>query len=302
MTTSVKTLGRLVDLYGEAGARDQFQHLITRLVQLEHPSASTIRVKRGDGGVDTFVGKYGKRLRVWQAKFFRGDLDDGRRQQIRDSFEAARLNKRFKVASWTLAIASDLSQYDQEWFDKWRDRQKVDIEVWPETEILRRVHQREAESVRVELFDEDVHVRLKAIYELLFDKRGAIAWDDLRPALLAELEEMHHFANDLSARAASPSIDAVDADWTTPVWVSFRDEIKERLRRRIWWAELVHVYELWDDLKRIVPRVSGGFGGREHAARSIGQMSASGPLATRLAAAIMNVRPKIVAEVDELPA
>lgn len=117
---------------------------------------------------------------------------------------------------------------------------------------------------------------MKAIYDLLFDKPGQVSWDDLRPALVAQLAEMQQFARDLSLLAGSPSVNEVDAEWTTPVWTSFYDELKARLRRRIWWSDIVNVYELWAELKLMVPRAIGGFGGPDVAARELAQIAAGG--------------------------
>jgi hypothetical protein len=66
---------RLVDLariYGLAGAREKFDQLCGQLIHSEFPSATGIRVHRGDGGIDVYNGQFTNTagIHVFQAKFF----------------------------------------------------------------------------------------------------------------------------------------------------------------------------------------------------------------------------------------
>jgi hypothetical protein len=66
---------KLIDLqliYGVAGAREQFDELVSKLVKQEHLEAGKVRVGQGDGGIDVYVGELNDPggIEVYQCKFF----------------------------------------------------------------------------------------------------------------------------------------------------------------------------------------------------------------------------------------
>ncbi|HEU5382400.1 MAG TPA: hypothetical protein VFV38_43860 [Ktedonobacteraceae bacterium] len=104
---------RFLDLqqrYGEAGAREQFEKLCVQLIHSQDPTATSVRVGGGDGGVDVFVGNYTDPagITVFQVKYFPNGLKNSQKQQIRDSFYQCCNNALFKIREWILCILRSL--------------------------------------------------------------------------------------------------------------------------------------------------------------------------------------------------
>jgi len=113
------------------GAPETFETLATELLRVASPEVNRVRVARGDGGVDAFLGEWGTAgsLHVFQVKYFVETLNSSRRAQIRESFETARDNPRFVLTRWTLCLPVRLGQNDRQWFDEWRREQAVPIDL-----------------------------------------------------------------------------------------------------------------------------------------------------------------------------
>ena len=77
-------------LWTEDGTRSIFASLVTHLVFHRHGSGATVRPDPGDEGLDTIVGDFGDRLRVFQAKYFCERIQESQQRQIRDSWKTCR--------------------------------------------------------------------------------------------------------------------------------------------------------------------------------------------------------------------
>mgnify|MGYP000008786583 CR=1 FL=1 len=82
----------LIKKYTLSGARDRFETICTTLFKKIYSGRTvrSVKVKKGDGGVDVFVGDIGvEPIHVIQCKYFSNDFGDSQKSQIRDSFQTA---------------------------------------------------------------------------------------------------------------------------------------------------------------------------------------------------------------------
>jgi len=125
----------------EAGARAKFERLVIQLAHLRH-GAMGVLANPGDWGIDAFIGDLEGTVAIWQAKFFFDGVEDSQKDQIRDSFAAARkaaANEDYKVDAWTLAIPAELDAKATKWWQTWKRDQELEtgikIELWPLTRL-----------------------------------------------------------------------------------------------------------------------------------------------------------------------
>lgn len=140
---------------GEAGAREDFETMISQLVAAVRPGVTRrVAANPGDWGIDAFIGDLGGEIAVWQAKYFRHKVSKDHQQQIRDSFDSAMkcaTDQDFKIAQWTLCIPSSMDGPTVKWWDGWSKRQRKTgmlIELWDETELRKLLMSADAEPVR----------------------------------------------------------------------------------------------------------------------------------------------------------
>src|SRR5579863_5401306 len=91
-------------IYGIAGAREKFEALTIHLIRSVRPHAETVRIVRGDGGIDAHEGSLADPagVDVFQMKFFPNAIGESQKSQIRESFSTIASGTRFKAKSWTL--------------------------------------------------------------------------------------------------------------------------------------------------------------------------------------------------------
>lgn len=121
-------------LWGVAGAREKFEDMVCQLIHVERPVSQRIRIVKGDGGLDSFVGVLSDPdgIEVFQIKYFPGKIDDAQKGQIRRSFATVRNSNKFKVKSWTLCLPVDMSLEETKWFEGWKAEQADSgIEIRP---------------------------------------------------------------------------------------------------------------------------------------------------------------------------
>jgi hypothetical protein len=167
---------KLIDLqliYGVAGARDKFDDLAAQLVEGEHPGATKVRVKRGDGGVDVRVGEVTDPggIKVFQCKFFPLGIGDSQKDQIRDSFKECRDSKEFKTKDWTLCLPVDLSQDEAAWFETWRRKQSssgIQInDVWGATKLEGLLYQVKNRGLLEGFFKQEFLTQIREMHIML---------------------------------------------------------------------------------------------------------------------------------------
>lgn len=131
----------------EEGARYLFQKLVAQVVRLQYPTVHEVQPRRGDEGIDAFVGELDRLASVWQAKFFIKGVGEQQRRDIRESFdaalEAARKNG-LAIEAWTLCIPCSLDPATHRWWQQWKREQEsttgVSIYLWDETELRARLN------------------------------------------------------------------------------------------------------------------------------------------------------------------
>jgi hypothetical protein len=150
----------LLRVAGEAGARERFEHLITDVVKVFHPTARAVQANPGDWGIDTFVGVLSRgTVGVWQSKYFVDGIGNTQKADIRESFKSvcdAADARGFKIASWTLAIPVDMDGPTTQWWDRWKKRTEnatgITIELWPKAHIEHLLIKEDFADVRHQYF------------------------------------------------------------------------------------------------------------------------------------------------------
>lgn len=182
----------------KGGARHKFQLLVTDLVKLQHPSASTVEGPGGrDWGIDTYVGELNGALNVWQSKFLLQWKTRHPQDQVRSSFKhvvKAASQHGFAVKSWTLCVPCILSPDQQKWFDGWADRMlrlhAIDVTLWNGTELRHRLLDKNARDIAAAYFPELARATRLAPRSAYLDQVRDIEAESLdeRDVELAELE------------------------------------------------------------------------------------------------------------------
>ncbi|MCX4648047.1 hypothetical protein [Streptomyces sp. NBC_01446] len=145
---------------GQGGARDDFEKMVADLAHTTVPRVRMIAANPGDWGIDAFAGDLCGEVTVWQAKYFHPHTTASHRGQITKSFDSmikAAHTQNHTVHQWVLCIASSMDGPTAQWWDGWKKEQArihhLDIELWDETELRRRLYAPEAERVRRAYYD-----------------------------------------------------------------------------------------------------------------------------------------------------
>ncbi|TDD58839.1 hypothetical protein E1263_17325 [Kribbella antibiotica] len=209
------------DAGSSGAARDRFEMLVTDLVKVKHPDATTVEGPGNrDWGIDTFWGQLaGGSVLVWQSKYIRDWQDKTPQSQIRTSFESAVKHataEKYKITAWTLAVPCKLAPDQLKWLQGWAKRQSaatgIAIQLWDGTELRNQLLTRDAMDVRREYFPhtvESIPVALGiqsaepiAVTDDLTQFEGALFVRQLREAGSVETDSAcaHFFATDALIR------------------------------------------------------------------------------------------------------
>jgi hypothetical protein len=143
------------------GARTTFQMLVTNLVKVKYPDATTVEGSGGrDWGIDTFAGQLaGGQIRIWQSKFFLEWNADSSQNQVRASFKSAVENavaKKHTITRWTLVVPCILPPDQLKWFQGFAKRNEkatgIVIDIWNGEELRHQLLRADARDVRREYF------------------------------------------------------------------------------------------------------------------------------------------------------
>ncbi|MED4682011.1 restriction endonuclease [Bacillus nitratireducens] len=121
------------------GARSKFEDICYEIYSEKFPDAAVhkVEVTQGDGGVDIFIDEPSGQYTIIQCKYFLGRLDDGRRNNIRESFKTAVRNN--KMDNWILCVPMNFSHEEQKWWRTWKGKQKdtgVKIKLHDESKLI----------------------------------------------------------------------------------------------------------------------------------------------------------------------
>lgn len=157
----------LRDKYGDAGARDIFEKICTRLLQaIYNENAHNIRVSRGDEGIDILVGTFDKPIKNFQCKYFLDGIDSSQKQQIRDSFNRAISSSDYKMEKWTLCVPCIFSAKEFVWWSEWKGQQEelydIEIALYDGGYLISQLKEY---KIYNEEFDEEERIILGEIYE-----------------------------------------------------------------------------------------------------------------------------------------
>jgi len=186
---------RLIDLqllYGVAGAREQFENLCAQLIRSQSPTATGIRVHRGDGGIDVYEGKFTgeEGIHVFQVKYFPNGLGKSQRNEVKESFTRCRTNTQFSTRKWTLCLPVDLSVEETEWFSHWAQESEaaygINIDCWGATELESLLYYAENRGIREAFFKEEHLTQIREMHGML-----------------------QHLISDFTARLGEPSKEAM---------------------------------------------------------------------------------------------
>lgn len=145
----------------QGAARANFQMLVTNLIKVKHPDATTVEGSGGrDWGIDTFAGQLaGGDIRIWQSKFFLDWNTKSSQDQVRDSFKSAVKNaraKKYTIKRWTLVVPCILPPDQMKWFDGFAKRNEketgIAIDMWNGEELRHQLILADAIDVRREYF------------------------------------------------------------------------------------------------------------------------------------------------------
>ncbi|TCC21670.1 hypothetical protein [Kribbella sindirgiensis] len=153
------------DAGSDGGARALFQMLVTDLVKVKHPDATTVEGPGNrDWGIDTVLGQLaGGSVFIWQSKYILEWQTTAPQSQVRSSFRSAVKHadeKHYKITAWTLVVPCKLAPEQLKWFQDWAKRESkksgIAIELWDGTELRSQLITRDALDVRAEYFPHTV--------------------------------------------------------------------------------------------------------------------------------------------------
>jgi hypothetical protein len=144
----------------EAGARVDFEHMLSQLVAVAYPRARMVAANPGDWGIDVLVGDLAGRVTIWQAKYFLPAVVKRHREQIERSFGSAMraaAQNGYRVDRWVLCVPASMDAAMAAWWDRWKAARQaadaVQIELWDETLLRGLLTSPHAAHVRRHYYD-----------------------------------------------------------------------------------------------------------------------------------------------------
>lgn len=114
-----------------AGARDAFEKDCETLFR-EHykeENVQQVEVKKGDGGIDIFVGEFYNPILVIQCKAFFNDFTSTQITQIKNSFKKSFKSDEYSLKEWILCIPKVLNIEEQKLWSNWKKRMNKDHSI-----------------------------------------------------------------------------------------------------------------------------------------------------------------------------
>ncbi|WP_221285942.1 hypothetical protein [Prescottella equi] len=145
-----------MDAGSDGAARANFQLLVTDLVMVQFPDATTVEGAGGrDWGIDTIAGELsGGDVRLWQSKFIMMWQDKSPRSQIYTSYKSAKtkaVENGYALKYWTLVVPCILAPKELQWFSTWKQKRlaedNVAVDLWDGPRLRHLLQQIDAESI-----------------------------------------------------------------------------------------------------------------------------------------------------------
>lgn len=215
----------LVMHYEKEGASARFEKICTVLYKKIYSSQNVrnVQVKKGDQGIDIFIGKIGvEPISVIQCKFFPNGIGKSQIDQIGNSFKTVMSSSEFVVGKWTLAIINTLDIDENIRWSNW---------------ITKTISEYKLSDEFIDLKDGDDLIQLSQehqVYDMVFERGDSIKLDEIHKSLihvltLNELKEVfektsfyisrfkNHFGNNIETHIKRPEVQTilnwVEADW-----------------------------------------------------------------------------------------
>ena len=115
-----------------AGAREAFADACETVFRKEYSDKNVqqVAVKRGDGGIDIFVGHYGQEpIDVYQCKYFLEEIEQAQKNQIHSSFKTAINSTEYSMKSWTLCVPRNFNQDELKWWADWKTKREKEFNL-----------------------------------------------------------------------------------------------------------------------------------------------------------------------------
>ena len=167
-----------------AGAREAFENACETLYRKMNPDkhVSQMKVSVGDGGIDIFIGEFGKEpITVIQCKFFLESFDNSQKSQIRKSFDTAIKSDKYELKEWILCIPRVIDIDENSWWFKWKHKtiaehsKQVDfIKITTGNELIDLF---KANDLYNQTFKIDDSIKINEIHKALIPKKIEILKD-----------------------------------------------------------------------------------------------------------------------------
>lgn len=150
-----------IDAGSDGAARANFQLLVTDLVMIVHPDATTVEGAGGrDWGIDTVAGELaGGEVRLWQSKFVLIWQNKNPRSQVYASYNSAKKKAAehgYRLKAWTLVVPCILAPEELKWFQGWaKGRLKADgvaVDLWDGPKLRHKLQSTDAEHLARQSF------------------------------------------------------------------------------------------------------------------------------------------------------
>ncbi|MDF9825480.1 hypothetical protein M2475_001945 [Breznakia sp. PF5-3] len=158
----------LIDMHGEAGARDIFEKICIQVFQqLYGEDAKAVRISQGDGGIDILVGDLPTPQKIYQCKFFPIKIGSSQKMQIKESFETAIRN--YSPKEWILCLPLVLSKEELLWWSQWKSENENDNLCISFCDGSYLINLLKKFGFYSEIFDDDIRETLQIILDYMSD-------------------------------------------------------------------------------------------------------------------------------------
>jgi hypothetical protein len=176
-------LKHLQIIYGIDGARAKWEQMCSLLIKGEHPDSRSIRVYKGDGGVDQSVGDWDGHspVKVFQQKYFPDRIGESQKKEIRRSCKTAKGNSNFTLEKWVLCIPINFSPDEKRWWDEWKAKQDPTgqvIQLWAADDIERLLMDPKNKGIKEEFFRQEHLTQIREMHQVVVGQGGSDAEED----------------------------------------------------------------------------------------------------------------------------
>ncbi|WP_461811370.1 ABC-three component system protein [Faecalimonas sp.] len=259
----------LREKHGDAGARDIFEKICTRLLQSKFKNdAHNIRVTQGDGGIDILVGDFNAPIENYQCKYFIDGINSSQKAQIKDSFTTAISSDKYSMKKWILCVPCCLSVSEFKWWSNWRGEQEkihsIDISLFDGSYLISELKKYDIYNQE---FDEDIRMKLDEILSNIQSEKERLSQEiiaDLTDIEPADYDDMIFVKKLENANIAM--IDGCKRDFFTAEFAEYAIKSKgvpesvrllNNLKRKVYtyWETQYRRYQSDDDGNDLLTRV-----------------------------------------------